>query len=42
MIGYTLMSHAAMERFALLVGNGANGKSVLLAVIEALCAVATT
>ena len=37
MIGYTLMSHAAMERFALLVGNGANGKSVLLAVIEALC-----
>ena len=37
MIGYTLMSHAALERFALLVGNGANGKSVLLAVIEALC-----
>jgi len=37
MIGYTLMSHANWERFVLLVGNGANGKSVLLAVIEALC-----
>ncbi len=37
MIGYTLMSHAKWERFVLLVGNGANGKSVLLSVIEALC-----
>ncbi len=37
MIGYTLMSNANRERFVLLIGNGANGKSVLLAVIEALC-----
>jgi putative DNA primase/helicase len=37
MMGYTLMSHAALEKFAILVGSGANGKSVLLAVIEALC-----
>jgi putative DNA primase/helicase len=37
MLGYTLMSHAAYERFILLIGNGANGKSVLLAVVEALC-----
>ncbi|MBI5888928.1 MAG: hypothetical protein HZB82_09535 [Deltaproteobacteria bacterium] len=36
MIGYTLMSHARYERFILLVGNGANGKSVLLAVIRLL------
>lgn len=37
MIGYTLMSHSKYERFVLLPGNGANGKSKLLAVIEALC-----
>lgn len=37
MIGYTLMSHSKFERFALLPGNGANGKSKLLAVVEALC-----
>ena len=37
MMGYTLMSHARHERFAVLVGPGANGKSVLLAVLEALC-----
>lgn len=36
MIGYTLMSHARYERFILLVGNGANGKSILLAVIRLL------
>lgn len=36
MIGYSLMSHARYERFILLVGNGANGKSVLLAVIRLL------
>ncbi len=36
MIGYTLMSHARLDRFVLLIGNGANGKSVLLRVVEAL------
>lgn len=36
LIGYTLMSHARHEKFVLLKGNGANGKSVLLRVIEAL------
>ena len=37
MTGYTLMAHARHERFLLLIGAGANGKSVLLAVLEALC-----
>ena len=37
MIGYTLMAHARHERFIILVGSGANGKSVLLSVLEALC-----
>lgn len=36
LIGYTLMAHARQEKFVLLIGNGANGKSVLLRVIEAL------
>ncbi|GMN12428.1 phage/plasmid primase, P4 family [Altererythrobacter sp. MTPC7] len=36
LIGYTLMAHARHEKFVLLIGNGANGKSVLLRVIEAL------
>ncbi len=36
MIGYTLLSHARFERFAMLVGSGANGKSVVLEVIKAL------
>jgi len=36
MVGYTLMAHAKHEKFVLLVGNGANGKSVLLSVIAAL------
>lgn len=36
MIAYTLVSHTRYERFILLVGNGANGKSVLLAVIRLL------
>lgn len=36
MIGYSLMSHAKYERFAILVGSGANGKSVVLEVIKAL------
>lgn len=37
LIGYTLMSHAKQEKFILAIGNGANGKSVLLRIIEALC-----
>jgi putative DNA primase/helicase len=37
MIGYTMMSHSRHEKFIMLIGNGANGKSVLLAIIEALC-----
>lgn len=36
MIGYSLCSHARHERFALLVGRGANGKSVILEVIRLL------
>jgi len=37
MMGYTLMSHCDHEKFIILVGRGANGKSVLLAILEALC-----
>lgn len=37
MMGYTLMAHCAHERFIILVGSGANGKSVLLSVLEELC-----
>ena len=36
MIGYTLMSHCRHERFIILIGQGANGKSVLLSVLEGL------
>ncbi len=36
LIGYTLMSHARHEKFIMLIGPGANGKSVLLAVLEGL------
>ena len=36
LMGYTLMSHARHELFVMLIGPGANGKSVLLAIIEAL------
>lgn len=37
MIGFTLMAHCRHERFIILVGTGANGKSVLMALLEALC-----
>jgi putative DNA primase/helicase len=37
MMGYTLMAHCRHERFIILIGTGANGKSVLLSVLEALC-----
>jgi putative DNA primase/helicase len=35
-IGYSLLSTCKYERFFLLIGGGANGKSVLLGIIEAL------
>lgn len=37
MMGYSLMAHCRHERFIILVGAGANGKSVLLSVLEELC-----
>lgn len=37
MVGYTLMAHCRHERFVILIGTGANGKSVLLYVLEHLC-----
>jgi len=37
MMGYTLMAHCHHEKFIILVGTGANGKSVLLYVLEWLC-----
>lgn len=37
MMGYSLMAHCRHEKFIILVGNGANGKSVLLSTLEALC-----
>ena len=36
MMGYTLMAHCKYEKFIILVGIGANGKSVLLSVLESL------
>mgnify|MGYP000577116803 CR=1 FL=1 len=36
LIGYTLLPMSRFEKFALLIGNGANGKSVLLEVLAAL------
>lgn len=36
LMGYSLMAHARHEKFVLAIGNGANGKSVLLRVVEAL------
>jgi putative DNA primase/helicase len=36
LMGYTLMSHARHEKFVMLIGPGANGKSVLLSVLEGL------
>ena len=35
-MGYTLMAHCRYEVMVMLVGNGANGKSVLLSVLEEL------
>lgn len=37
LMGYTLMSHAKHEKFVMLIGSGANGKSVLLTILEELC-----
>lgn len=39
LIGYSLMSHCRYERFVILIGTGANGKSVFLAVLEGLLGV---
>jgi putative DNA primase/helicase len=39
LMGYTLMSHAQHELFVMLIGPGANGKSVLLAILEGLAGV---
>lgn len=36
MMGYSLMAHCRHEKFIILIGNGANGKSVLIKVIEGL------
>lgn len=36
LMGYSLVPSAEYEKFALLVGNGANGKSVVLHVLQAL------
>lgn len=37
MMGYSLTSTAILQKAMILVGSGANGKSVLLSVLEALC-----
>lgn len=39
MIGYSLLTTCRYERFILLIGGGANGKTVLLKVVEALVGV---
>ena len=36
MMAYSLFAHTRYEKFVMLLGSGANGKSVLLAVLEAL------
>ncbi|MBF0383682.1 MAG: hypothetical protein HQL69_21895 [Magnetococcales bacterium] len=36
LLGYSILTTAHLEKFVLLIGAGANGKSVLLAVVEAL------
>ena len=36
MIGYSMLPTSRFEKFIMLIGNGANGKSVLLAIVEAL------
>lgn len=39
LMGYTAMSHARHERFIMLIGPGANGKSVLLSILERMLGV---
>lgn len=36
MMGYSLMGHCKHEKFIILIGSGANGKSVLMSVMESL------
>lgn len=38
LVAYTLLPHARHEKFVILIGNGANGKSVL-AILQALCGI---
>ncbi|MEI7668570.1 MAG: phage/plasmid primase, P4 family [Pseudomonadota bacterium] len=42
LLGYTLVSNAKFETFALLIGTGANGKSVLLEIIRQMVGVVNT
>ncbi|MDC1101380.1 phage/plasmid primase, P4 family [Pseudomonadales bacterium] len=37
LMGYTLIATCRYEKFAILIGSGANGKSVLLELIKSLC-----
>lgn len=37
LMGYSLMTHSRHEKFVILVGEGANGKSVVLKLLESLC-----
>ena len=42
LLGYTLMSSSEFEKFVLLLGHGANGKSVLLHVVQSLIGIENT
>lgn len=42
MIGYSLMPYADLDRFAVLYGHGANGKSVVLSLVRALAGAANS
>lgn len=39
MMGYSLMAHCKHEKFIICIGNGANGKSVVLKLLEDLCGI---
>ena len=39
-IGYSLQTNCNLERFIILIGSGANGKSVLLSILEKLLGIA--
>ncbi len=42
MLGYSLLATAKLEKFIILVGAGANGKSVLLDIVRELCGIKNT